>query len=70
LFLFDHFQVHVSTRAPHGAREVTGELSLELVRLVDRVLVAGLEPGEWSLVQAEGEVEALRVVVATNIFNG
>jgi hypothetical protein len=26
--------------------------------------------GEWSLVQAEGEVDALGVVVATNIFDG
>jgi hypothetical protein len=55
---------------PHGAREVAGELSLELVPLIDRVLVERLEPGEWGLVQAEGKVEALRVVVATIIFNG
>jgi hypothetical protein len=29
----------VSTRASHGARKVAGELLLELVPLVDRVLV-------------------------------
>jgi hypothetical protein len=49
---------------------VAGELSLEMVPLVDQVLVEGLEPGEWGLVQAEGEVEALYVVVASSIFNG
>jgi hypothetical protein len=43
----------------HGAREVAGELLLQLVPLVDQVLVQRLEPCEWSLVQAEGEVEAL-----------
>jgi hypothetical protein len=31
--------IHVGTRAPHGAGEVAGELGLELVSLVDRVLV-------------------------------
>jgi hypothetical protein len=41
-----------------------------LVPLIDRVLVERLEPGEWGLVEAEGEVEPLRIVVATNIFNG
>jgi hypothetical protein len=45
-------------------------LSLVLVPLVDRVLVERLEPGEWCLVQAEREVEALCVAVATSIFNG
>jgi hypothetical protein len=45
-------------------------MSLELVSLIDRVLVERLEPIEWGLVQAEGEVEALRIVVATSIFNG
>jgi hypothetical protein len=39
LFLLDHRQIHVSTRAPHGACEVASELSLELVPLIDRVLV-------------------------------
>jgi hypothetical protein len=27
-------------------------------------------PSEWSLIQTEGEVEALRVIVATSVFNG
>jgi hypothetical protein len=54
----------------HGTHEVAGELSLELVPLVDRVLVERLKPSEWCLVQAEGEVEALRIVVATSVFNG
>jgi hypothetical protein len=54
----------------HGAREVGGELLLELVPLVDRVLLEGLEPCEWSFVQAEREVEALRVVVATSVLDG
>jgi hypothetical protein len=35
LFLLHHGQIHVSTRASHGAREVAGELVLELVPLVD-----------------------------------
>jgi hypothetical protein len=39
LFLLHHFQVHVSTRATHSAREVAGELFIELVSLVDRVLL-------------------------------
>jgi hypothetical protein len=39
LFLLNHSQVHASTRAAHGAREVAGELLLQLVPLVDRVLV-------------------------------
>jgi hypothetical protein len=39
LFLLDHGQVHASTRSAHGAREVAGELLLQLVPLVDRVLV-------------------------------
>jgi oligoribonuclease NrnB/cAMP/cGMP phosphodiesterase (DHH superfamily) len=39
LFLLDHHQVHASTRAPHGAREVAGEWCLQLVPLVYRVLV-------------------------------
>jgi hypothetical protein len=39
LLLLDHRQIHVSTRACHGAREVAGELGLQLVPLVDRVLV-------------------------------
>jgi hypothetical protein len=28
LLLLDHRQVHASTRVPHGAREVAGELGL------------------------------------------
>jgi hypothetical protein len=39
LFLLHHGQVHASTQASHGAREVAGELLLELVPLVDRVLL-------------------------------
>jgi hypothetical protein len=70
LFLLHHSQVHASTRASHGAREVAGELLLELVPLVDRVLLERLEPCKWSLVQTEGEVEALRIVVATSILDG
>jgi hypothetical protein len=70
LLLLDHRQVHAGTRAPHGARKVAGELSLELVPLINRVLVERLEPSEWGLVKAEGEVEAIRVVVATSIFKG
>jgi hypothetical protein len=38
LFLLDHHQVHVSTRAPHGTREVAGELGLQLVLLIYQVL--------------------------------
>jgi hypothetical protein len=70
LFLLDHGQVHASTQPAHGAREVAGELLLQLVPLVDRVLVQRLEPCEWSLVQAEGEVKALGVVVATSVLDG
>jgi hypothetical protein len=70
LFLLDHRQVHASTRSAHGAREVAGELLLQLVPLVDRVLVQRLEPCEWSLVQEEEEVEALGVIVAASILNG
>jgi hypothetical protein len=55
---------------PHGPREVAGELFLELIPLVDRVLLERLEPCKWSLVQTEGEVEALRVVIATSVFDG
>jgi hypothetical protein len=44
LFLLHHGQVHASTRAAQGAREVAGELFLQLVPLVDRVLVQRLEP--------------------------
>jgi hypothetical protein len=54
----------------HGAREVAGELILELVSLVDRVLVERLEPCEWCLVQVEGKVKALGVIVATSVFDG
>jgi hypothetical protein len=50
--------------------EVAGELILEPVPLVDRVLVERLEPCEWCLVQAEGKVEALGVIVATIVFDG
>jgi hypothetical protein len=50
--------------------EVAGELSLELVPLINQVLVERVDPGEWGLVQAEGKVEALCVVVATSVFNG
>jgi hypothetical protein len=39
LFLLHHCQVLASTRATHSAREVAGELVLELVPLVDRVLL-------------------------------
>jgi CRISPR/Cas system-associated protein Csm6 len=39
LYLLHHCQVHASTRATHGAREVAGELFLKLVPLVDRVLL-------------------------------
>jgi hypothetical protein len=39
LFLLHHCQVHASTRATHSTREVAGELFLELVPLVDRVLL-------------------------------
>jgi hypothetical protein len=35
LFLLDHGQVHASTQSAHGAREVAGELLLQLVPLVD-----------------------------------
>jgi hypothetical protein len=45
-------------------------LLLQLVPLVDRVLVQRLEPCEWGLVQAEGEVEAFGVVVATSVLDG
>jgi hypothetical protein len=38
LFLFHHSLVHASTRVAHNAREVAGELFLQLVPLVDRVL--------------------------------
>jgi hypothetical protein len=50
--------------------KVAGELILELVPLVDRVLVERLAPSEWCLVQTEGKVEALCVVVATSVFDG
>jgi hypothetical protein len=70
LFLFYHCQVHASTRAAHSAREVAGELFLQLVPLVDRVLLEGLEPCERSLIQTEGEVEAIRVVDATSVLDG
>jgi hypothetical protein len=33
LFLLDHGQVHASTRSAHGAREVAGELLLQLAHL-------------------------------------
>jgi hypothetical protein len=39
LFLLHHGKVHASTRAAHSAREVAGELLLQLVPLVDRVLL-------------------------------
>jgi hypothetical protein len=39
LFLLHHSQVHASTRAAHCAREVAGELLLQLIPLVDRVLL-------------------------------
>jgi hypothetical protein len=70
LFLLHHGQVHASTRSAHGAREVAGELLLQLVPLVDRVLVQRLEPCERGLVQAEGEVEAFGVVVASSVLDG
>jgi hypothetical protein len=70
LFLLYHGQVHASTRAAHSTREVASELLLQLVPLVDRVLFERLEPCERGLVQAEGEVEALGVVVASSILDG
>jgi hypothetical protein len=70
LFLLHHSQVHASTRVAHGACEVAGELLLQLVPLVDRVLVQRLEPCERGLVQVEGEVEALGVVVAASVLDG
>jgi hypothetical protein len=39
LFLLHHSQIHASTRAAHSAREVAGEILLQLVPLVDRVLL-------------------------------
>jgi hypothetical protein len=50
LFLLHHSQVHASTRAAHGAREVAGELLLQLVPLVDRVLSSDSShvSGAWS----------------------
>jgi hypothetical protein len=39
LFLLHHCHVHASTRATHSACEVAGDLFLELVALVDRVLL-------------------------------
>jgi hypothetical protein len=39
LFLLHHCQVHASTQAAHSAREVAGELFLELVSLFNRVLL-------------------------------
>jgi hypothetical protein len=44
LFLIHHCQVHASTRAAHSARKVAGELFLQLIPLVDRVLLELLEP--------------------------
>jgi hypothetical protein len=70
LFLLHHIQVHASTRSAHSAREVAGELLLHLVPLVYRVLVQRLEPCEWGLVQTEGEVVALGVVVAASVLYG
>jgi hypothetical protein len=70
LFLLHNSQVHASTRSAHSTREVAGELLLQLVPLVDRVLVQRLEPCERGLVQAEGEVEALGVIVATSVLDG
>jgi hypothetical protein len=70
LFLLHHSQVHASTRSAHSARDVASELLLQLVPLVDRVLVQRLEPCERGLVQTEGEVEALGVIVATSVLDG
>jgi hypothetical protein len=39
LFLLYNCQVHASTQTAHSAREVAGELFLQLVPLVDRVLL-------------------------------
>jgi hypothetical protein len=55
LFLLHHSQVHASTRVSHGAREVVGELLLELVPLVDRVLLERLEPCKWSWSRQKGK---------------
>jgi hypothetical protein len=41
-----------------------------MVPLIDRVLVERLDPCKWCLVQAEGEVETLGVIVAASVFNG
>jgi hypothetical protein len=38
LFLLHHSQVHASTQVSHSACEVAGELVIQLVPLVDRVL--------------------------------
>jgi hypothetical protein len=70
LFLLHHGQVHASTRSAHSAREVAGELLLQLVPLADRVLVQRLEACERGLVQAEGEAEALGFVVAASVLDG
>jgi hypothetical protein len=50
LFLLHHSQVHASTRSAHSAREVAGELLLQLVPLVDRVLSSDSShvSGAWS----------------------
>jgi hypothetical protein len=49
LFLLYHCQIHASTRAAHSAREVAGELFLQLVPLVDRVLLESSHvSGAWS----------------------
>jgi hypothetical protein len=39
LFLLHNCQAHASARAAHSAREVAGELFIQLVPLVDRVLL-------------------------------
>jgi hypothetical protein len=39
LFLLHHGRVHASSLASHGTHEVAGELLLELVPLIDRVLL-------------------------------
>jgi hypothetical protein len=55
LLLLDHCQVHASTWVSHGARKVAGELGLQLVPLVDRVLVERLEPCEWAWSRLKGK---------------
>jgi hypothetical protein len=38
--------------------------------LVDRVLLERLDPRKRSLIQAEGKVEAVCVIITTSVFDG